>query len=179
MKTFMKKIIRKIKYKKFQSVGTNVIIKAGLFGHPENIIFGSNVYIGPDSYWDALGKITTKDNVIIGPKCTIWTLNHNYNNAKYLPYDEVEILDEVIIEQNVWIGLNVSIVPGISIGEGAIIGMSSVIVKDVPPLAVVAGNPAKVVSYRDEEHYNALKNSKQFYLENKKNLTKQYKVKVK
>ena len=46
---------------------------------------------------------------------------------------------------NFWIGFGAMISPGVTIGEGAVIAMGSVVVKDVPPLAVVGGNPAKVI----------------------------------
>ena len=55
----------------------------------------------------------------------------------------------VVIEDFVWCGANVTILPGVKIGEGAIVGAGSVVVKDVPKYAVVAGNPARVIS-----HYN-------------------------
>ena len=50
-----------------------------------------------------------------------------------------------------------TIVPGVTIGEGAILAAGAVITKDVPPLSVVGGNPAKVIKYRDKEHFEALK----------------------
>lgn len=48
------------------------------------------------------------------------------------------------------------------IGEGAIIQAGSVVVKDVPPLAIVGGNPARVFKWRDKAHYYELKEKKQF-----------------
>ncbi|MDN7134538.1 CatB-related O-acetyltransferase [Pseudidiomarina sp. 1ASP75-5] len=53
-----------------------------------------------------------------------------------------------IIGTDVWLGSNVLIKQGISVGIGAVVGMGSVVTKDVPPYAVVAGNPAKVIKYR-------------------------------
>lgn len=54
----------------------------------------------------------------------------------------------IFIGNDVWIGENALILDGISIGDGAIIGAGSVITKNVPPYAVVAGNPAEIKSYR-------------------------------
>lgn len=53
----------------------------------------------------------------------------------------------VIIKDKAWIGFNNIILKGVTIGEGAIIGAGSVVTKDVPDYAVVAGNPAKIVKY--------------------------------
>jgi hypothetical protein len=63
----------------------------------------------------------------------------------------------VYIEDYVWIGLRASIAPGVRIGEGAIIAMGSVVVQDVPPLAIVAGNPAQVLTYRSKPDFERLK----------------------
>lgn len=56
-----------------------------------------------------------------------------------------------IIGNDVWIGNNVSIKAGVTIGDGAVVGMSSVVTKDVPPYAVVVGNPARIIKYRFSE----------------------------
>ena len=49
------------------------------------------------------------------------------------------------IGSNVWMGFEVCVLPGVSIGEGAIIGARSVVVEDIPPFAIAAGNPARVI----------------------------------
>ena len=55
----------------------------------------------------------------------------------------------VIIEDDVWIGARVTILPGVHIGKGSVLGAGSVITSDVPPYAVVGGNPARVLKYRN------------------------------
>ncbi len=151
----------------FHSKGENCIIKKGTFNRSEKIILGNNIYIGPGAYWDALGEVIIEDNVIIGPRSTIWSYNHNYNSDKYLPYDEKDILKKVHIEKNVWIGFGVIIAPGVRIGEGAIVAIGSVVTKNVPALTIVGGNPAKEIGKRDEEKYNLLKKKDSSYLKAK------------
>lgn len=56
-----------------------------------------------------------------------------------------------IIGNDVWIGYRAMILSGVVVGDGAIIGAGAVVTKDVPPYAIVAGNPAKVVKYRFDE----------------------------
>jgi maltose O-acetyltransferase len=143
-------------------IGINSKVERGIFNSNSNIKIGDNCYIGPFSYWDALGGIDIGNNVIIGPKSIIWTYNHNFQSDKLLPYDEVELLKKVKINDNVWIGIDVKIIPGITIGEGVIIAMGSVVVNDIPPLAIVGGNPARVLKYRDQKTYEKIINSDNF-----------------
>jgi acetyltransferase-like isoleucine patch superfamily enzyme len=55
---------------------------------------------------------------------------------------------DIHIEHDVWIGTGVTIMDGVRIGTGAVVAACSVVTKDVPPYAVVGGNPARVIKYR-------------------------------
>ena len=61
---------------------------------------------------------------------------------------------EVILEDNVWIGDSAIVNKGVRIGKNSIVGAGSVVVKNVPPNVVVAGNPAKIVKELDENEKN-------------------------
>ena len=58
---------------------------------------------------------------------------------------------DISIENDVWVGATSTIMSGVKISNGAVIGGGSVVTKDVPPYAIVVGNPAKVVKYRFNE----------------------------
>ncbi|RDI90821.1 hypothetical protein Ob7_07110 [Thermosipho africanus Ob7] len=82
--------------------------------------------------------------------------NHTIDTFSTYPF-KVKFLGEkteawskgpIIVEDDVWIGMDSMILSGVKIGKGAIIAARSVVVKDVPPYAIVAGNPAKIVKYR-------------------------------
>ena len=160
--------LKKLK-KKFKSLGDNVTyFSDSVFAYPENIQVSNNVYIGPQAEIWAIGGVEIHENVIFGPKVTIHTSNHNYENATMLPYDNVTLLKKVTIKKNVWVGANVIICPGVTIEEGAIVAMGSVVTKDVEKCSIVGGNPAKVIKYRDQENYNLLDTQHKHYLKLKK-----------
>lgn len=163
---FRKKNQKKL-YKNFKSVGNNVYISIGhdIDGY-EKIELESNIWIGKNCKLSGSGGLIIKDGTIISHNVEIWTRNHRYEaeNLESIPYDKEFINKPVIINENVWIGSRVIIIPGVKIGEGAVIGAGSVVTKDVPACAVVGGNPAKVLKYRNKEQYYKLKNDTKIYL---------------
>jgi len=66
-------------------------------------------------------------------------------------YNEYDDKGYTIIGNDVLIGANAIILAGIKVGDGAVIGAGSIVTKDIPPYAIVAGNPAKVIKYRFDE----------------------------
>lgn len=154
-------IIRKIRYilwkKKLNSCGKDVVCCSKVVMHfCKNISVGDNCRIGEACYFSGQGGIFIGNNVVFGPKVMIWSSNHEYENPKRLPFSGMK-MKPVVIKDNVWVGANVNIVPGVTIEEGAVIGMGAVVTKDVPYCAVVGGNPAKVIKYRNIESYEKLK----------------------
>ena len=69
--------------------------------------------------------------------------------SKYYEHDSTVRFPDIEVGNDVWIGANAIILPkGGKIGTGAIIGAGAVVTKDVPPYAIVAGIPAKIIKYR-------------------------------
>ncbi len=83
--------------------------------------------------------------------------SHDYDHDEKIPYGTKHTSKQVIIDDFVWVGSDVIISGNVHIAEGAIVAIGSVVVKDIPPCAIVGGNPAKIIKYRDIEHFERLK----------------------
>lgn len=129
--------------------------------------FSTNMTVGNYCNFNGLrvnggGKITIGDYFHSGIECMMITQNHNYE-GKAIPYDNTYVRKEIKIGNCVWLGNRVTIMGGVTIGEGAIVAACAVVTKDVPPCAIVGGNPAKILKYRDKEHYYHLKKEGMFH----------------
>lgn len=129
---------------------------------PERIRIGHDVFIGHDCRIASRGGLRIGNYCALASYVTILTLDHHHRGAETLPWGEARIIKPVVIQDFVWVGLNAFILPGVTIGEGAIVGLGAVVAKDVPPRAIVVGNPARPVRYRDEADYEALKKAGAF-----------------
>jgi UDP-2-acetamido-3-amino-2,3-dideoxy-glucuronate N-acetyltransferase len=123
-------------------VGTFVEIQKG-------VRIGSRVKISSHSF--ICEGVTVEDEVFIGHG--VMFTNDKYPRATT---DTGELQSEAdwvciptMIKRGASIGSNATILCGITVGERAMIGAGSVVIKDVPPGAVVAGNPARVIRYLD------------------------------
>jgi acetyltransferase-like isoleucine patch superfamily enzyme len=108
------------------------------------------------------GECIIGSYVHFGVDILIHTASHDWDQDEMIPYSNVNIPATVIIEDFVWVGSRVAIFPGVRIGEGAIVGLGSIVTKDIPPLAIVAGNPAKIIKYRNSESFEKAKKNGSF-----------------
>ncbi|MFH1701758.1 MAG: DapH/DapD/GlmU-related protein [Candidatus Zixiibacteriota bacterium] len=115
--------------------------------NPE-IIIGNNVYIGYATVFSSAEKITIGNRVLIAMGAQFYdNNNHPLDPQARLENKPVEKenIAPVIIEDDVWIGANAVILKGVTVGRGSVVALNSVVSKDVHPMSIVAGNPAKVV----------------------------------
>ncbi|AQY50333.1 maltose O-acetyltransferase [Listeria weihenstephanensis FSL R9-0317] len=118
-----------------------------------NIEVGDYFYANFDCVFLDCAPIKIGNNCMFAPGVHVYTAYHP------LDADErnsgLELAKAVTIGNNVWVGGRSVINPGINIGDNAVIGSGSVVTKDVPANAVVAGNPARVIRQLDKQEGNA------------------------
>lgn len=113
---------------------------------PYRVSIGNHCSINKYVLLDGRGKgIVIGNNVDIAQECNIWTLQHDYDSPVYATEGKL-----TVIEDYVWIASRCTILPGVRIGRGAVIAACSVVTKDVPPLSIVAGCPAKIIRKRQD-----------------------------
>lgn len=109
------------------------------------------IEIGENFYMNAmchlLGEIEIGNNVLIGPQTVIWGRDHGISRDQFI-YKQPHVNSKIIIGDDVWIGAHATILKGVNVGKGAVVAAGSLVVKDVPPYAVVGGVPSKIIKYR-------------------------------
>ncbi len=118
--------------------------------------FGFNISIGDNFYanFDCIlldgGGITIGDDVLLGPRVSIYTTNHAADPAERAA--GACYARPVTIGDAVWVGGGVTINPGVSIGAGSIIGSGSVVTRPIPTHTPAAGVPARPLRAKTDAH---------------------------
>ncbi len=111
-------------------------------------VVGTQVWIGPQSYFDAR-NLVLGDAVGWGPGAKVLGSQHT-GLPSGVPIIQTDLaIRPVRVGEWADIGVNAVILPGVTVGRGAIVGAGAVVVKDVPPFAIVAGVPARLVRFRE------------------------------
>lgn len=125
--------------------------------------FDNTSHLKSGTFIECTGGVEIGRYFHTGRGLTIFSTNHNYDGEVAIPYDAENILKPVKIGDFVWCGANVTIMPGVNIGEGVVIGGGAVVTKDIPDYAVIGGNPAKVIKYRNIDKFLKLKQEGKFF----------------
>lgn len=132
---------------------------------PTNDSFFQKVTVGKRTYGPirAFYSNHPDEKLSIGNYCSIGTgstfilgSEHPYRGISTFPFkvkclswpSEAKTKGPIVINDDVWIGENVLMLSGITIGQGALVAAGSVVVKSIPPYAIVGGNPAKIIKFR-------------------------------
>ena len=133
----------------FKKSGTSINIgRCAMIGNGSTIEIGSHSGIGRNCY---VNNVKIGNYVMMGQDVLIYGANHNFMSFdKPMSKQGSGEMRTLIIEDDVWIGSRVIITASVNrIGTGSILAAGSVVTKDVPEFAIVGGNPAKVIKYRN------------------------------
>jgi len=157
----------------FKAIGEHVIFEVGVrVWHPETISLGDNIYVGHgamlkgyykgaltigDNTWigqgvfmHAAGELHIGACVGIGPGVRILTSVHEEAGRDVPILASPLRFSPVRVEDDADLGVGAILLPGVTVGRGAQVGAGAVVTRDVPPYAVVAGNPARILRMRPE-----------------------------
>lgn len=121
-----------------------------VFANSERIELGERIEIGSRCHFWAgpgHGRIVIGDDGLFGPEVLIIAANYDYDRGSPVTRQPMKE-DDVVIGTDVWVGMRAIILPGARIGDGAIIAAGAVVRGEIPPGAIAAGVPAKVVGAR-------------------------------
>lgn len=111
-------------------------------------IIGDHAWIGPQSYFDAR-DLVIEPYVGWGPGAKVLGSQHTGEPADVPVIQTDLVIKGVRIGAGADIGINAVVLPGVTVGRGAIVGAGAVVTADIPPFAVVAGVPARLLRWRD------------------------------
>lgn len=135
-------------------VGNDVRIREGCYldSHGGWIRLADKVFLGPQCLVYGHGGLSVGQNTMIAGQTVIIPANHVFDRTDIPLREQGESRKGIEIGENVWIGAHCVILDGVHIGHDAVIGAGSIVLKDIPPYAIAAGNPARVVRMRAQKN---------------------------
>ena len=131
---------------------SRIYLPVHIHGNPKNIIMKRNSHIyGDFRFISVKGKFVFGENSGAAQGLTVITDNHVRRVGHY--FIDGPITDDnvsyknIVVDDDVWIGANVTLCDGCHISRGAVIGAGAVVRTNVPPYAIVFGNPAKIIGF--------------------------------
>lgn len=123
-----------------------------VFSNPERIFIGDRVQIGSRCHiWagPGIGQIRIGNDVLFGPEVMVTAATYRYNDGGPVTEQAMSEAD-IVIGDDVWLATRAVVLPGARIGAGAIVAAGATVKGEVPPYAIVAGSPAKIVGSRKQ-----------------------------
>jgi maltose O-acetyltransferase len=139
----------------FRRCGQRVNVERGAyFGDGSLIEIGDRSGLGLNC--QVYGQVIIGNDVMIGPEVILLTRNHRFDRLDIPIRDQGFSADEPIrIGNDVWIGTRAIILPGVTVGDGAIIAAGAVVTGPVAARAIVGGNPARLIRFREAKALSA------------------------
>lgn len=123
--------------------GSTIHMRARIYD-PRNIVIGEDTLIGERCVLDGRAPLTIGNHVDFATGVMVYNSQHDIHAEDFHAIEA-----PVVIEDYVFVGPNAIILPGVTIGRGAIVGAGAVVTKDVAPMTIVGGVPAKEIGQRN------------------------------
>ncbi len=114
-----------------------------------DVIIGNRTRIGMSNV--LIGPITIGSDVMFAQNVVLSGLNHGYEDINLPPSLQKVETKPITIEDQVWIGANAVVTAGVTVGKHSIVAAGCVVVKNVPPYAIVGGNPGRLLKQYNHE----------------------------
>jgi maltose O-acetyltransferase len=149
--------LRTYLYRKIgMKIGRNCVIRRGVYlASPNELEVGDGTFIGRANLY-CTGGVRIGRNVNISDGAVVITAKHDINSPNF-----EALYAPIVIEDYAWLATNAIVLAGVTVGEGAVVAAGSVATKDVPPYAIVGGNPAKVIGERKKQAFEYVPGSYQ------------------
>lgn len=121
---------------------SNVYSTAKIY-YPANLIMGDNTCLASDVDCYNVAPIIIEDNVTVSQGAYLCTASHDISDPNH-----TLVTAPIVVKSQAWVAAEAFVGMGVTIGEGSVVGARAVVVKDVEPWTVVAGNPAKEIKKR-------------------------------
>ncbi len=125
-------------------IGKNVLLRPSVkTTYPWKLVIKDHAWVGDNVDLYTLGPIEIGVNAVVSQGVYLCTGTHDYLDPTF-----AIVAKPIIIEDEAWVAAQAFVAPGVTVGKGAVVGARSLVLKDVPSRAVVAGSPAKVIGTR-------------------------------
>lgn len=144
--------LRRFFYRRIMRLGRQTSILMGLrLFYPGRLIIGDHTAVNANVLLDSRAGLWIGDSVSISDGAQLWSGGHDINSLDFRSYGGV-----IVVEDYVWIAANAVVAGGttgdvLTLGEGCVVTAGSVVVRDVEPYTVVAGNPARKIAARSRD----------------------------
>lgn len=118
---------------------------------PEGVSVGRNVTINEQVFLDGFGGLEIGDHCRIAHGCSFLSEDHVFDDPGTPIWQQGKRPGRIVLESDVWLGCGVRVLRGVRIGRGCVVGANSVVTRDLPPLSIAVGIPAKVVGQRGQD----------------------------
>ncbi|MBI4004260.1 MAG: acyltransferase [Candidatus Omnitrophica bacterium] len=131
--------------------GSDIRPYARIINGTGSIILGRRCGISSFTYLaNGSAFIRIGDGVRIGPHVYLGSSNRGFEDPNTPILDQEKSEQGIVIEDDVWVGAHVVVLDGVRIGRGSVIGAGAIVTRDIPPLSIAVGNPARVIRQRGD-----------------------------